>query len=90
MQKVWQHWFKVGGERVRQQLESQYTSWKESKEGPLRADESNKRWAMSKAGIAALPFLVEKVIAGDTELIEQISVLTQGEVNKDASSEDVR
>ncbi len=45
---------------------------------------------MSKAGIAALPFLVEKVIAGDTELIEQISVLTQGEVNKDASSEDVR
>jgi len=87
--KVWQHWLKVGRQWTRQRLESTYQDWKRMKGGPLQNIEGNRRWKMTQLGIAALPFLIEKIATGDTELIEQVSQLTRGKVSRDASREEV-
>ena len=89
--KAWQHWFKVGREWTRQQSESKYNNWKEAKKKHPQQEHLIKKRAreLTKPGIAALPFLIDRIAEGETEWIEQVSTLTRGKIKKDAGREDV-
>lgn len=88
---VWQHWFRTGRQWTQKYIEHEYHGWKEARSVRTQEDYVARRRAQGlvKPGIAALPFLVEKIAAGDSELIEQVSILTRGKVGKDASREEV-
>ena len=89
--KAWQHWFKVGRKWTRQQSAIKYNNWKETKKKYPQQEYSIKKKAreLAKLGIAALPFLIDRIAEGETEWIEQVSTLTRGKIKKDAGREDV-
>jgi hypothetical protein len=88
--KVWQHWFKVGRKWTKQQCESKHSNWKEAKKTHPQQELIKKRARdLARPGIAALPYLIDKIAAGETELIELVSGLTRGKIKEDAKQADV-
>jgi hypothetical protein len=86
--KVWQHWLKVGGKYAQQEFEKRYPEWEKIKQAYPDVRPSIET-EMLKGGVAALPFIIEKVKAGDTALISAISELTERKVKETATPEEV-
>jgi hypothetical protein len=88
--RMWEHWLNVGGERARNLLESEYSKWKEVKKTrpPHHKYISGKqKEQMLKYGVANLPFMIEKVQQGQTDLIPLISELVDGKLPADATQQ---
>ncbi len=81
--KLWLRWWKEGHKQTPQCFENLYKEWQELKKQKKDKDAKAKYQQMLDLGIAALPYMTEKVEQGDTELIPAISVLTDGKVKKD-------
>jgi hypothetical protein len=86
--KVWIHWLKVGGKYAQQEFEKRYPEWKKIKQAYPGVRPSIEA-EMLKGGVATLPFIIEKVKAGDTALIPAISELTERKVKETATPEEV-
>ena len=90
LERVWLHWWKIEPEFTQKRFEKFHLDWKQAKtEDPniprLHPYLQNQ---MLKAGIPALPYLIEKVKSGDIELITTISQLTKGKLKKTATKEE--
>jgi len=84
---VWQHWLRVGRAETMQEFQRLNAV---RKDAVFEAERSGARQRMGRdLSVAALPMLVDAIKAGETELIEQVSILTSGEVSKEANREDV-
>ena len=91
LKKLWKHWYKIGPQWTKQQFKSKYDDWKETKnKHPQKGSVLNqKEQKLSQLGVAALPLLIEKIDAGDTELIVVVSKLTHGDVERTATKQEV-
>ena len=88
-ENVYVYWWKEGHKSTQSFLEQRYAEWKELKKQQKEKEASAEYKRILDLGIAALPYMVEKVKKGDTELIEAISELTNDQLKKDADKEDV-
>jgi hypothetical protein len=84
----WRHWLTVGGQRAREHFEDEYGKWKiEKRTRPpheKHIDDRDKK-KMLKYGVATLPFMIEQVHRGETDLILLISELVDGRIAPDAT-----
>lgn len=90
--KAWRHWFKIAGkELTRKGFESKYNDWKKLKVKHSKEHDAVKylKRKIAQLGIAALPYLIEKIEAGEIDLIDIVSGLTDGEVKREASKSEV-
>jgi len=86
--QFWQQWLTVGENRAREHFENEYDKWKiEKKTRPPHEkgiDDRDKK-KMLKHGVAALPFMIQKVRQGESDLIPLISELVDGRIPQDAT-----
>jgi len=90
--RLWKHWYKVGRQWTKQQFEKKYDDWKEAKnKSPLASSALSfqKQKLRCQLGIAALPLLIEKINAGETDLIDIVSELTHEEIERNATKQEV-
>jgi len=83
-ESVYVYWWKEGRACAAQQSEKFYQEWKELNQEGKEAEAKAKYQRMIDSGVAALPYMLEKVKQGDVELVPAISVLTDNKVKKDA------
>jgi hypothetical protein len=88
-ERVWRHWLIIGGELAKEGFERHYgilrrIRTEQSEEHGLVDYELQKM--RERIGIAALPFLIEKVRTNDIALIPSISILTNSELEKTATA----
>jgi hypothetical protein len=82
--KLWLRWWKEGATCTSQQFEKFYREWKDFSQEGTQTEAKAKYQRMIELGVAALPYMIEKVGQGDVELVPAISELTDSKVNKDA------
>jgi hypothetical protein len=94
--KMWQHWFKNGREYTEREFDQRYNQWKQ-KRAYMRSRHPDKdeayaakaaaltRKKIMGLGIAALPYMIDKVNQGDIHMISSISELTGGQLKKNAT-----
>ncbi len=85
--EVWPRWWTEGPKHTGERFAALYGEWKALKDEGREEDAQAKYQRITDLGIAALPWLVEKVQAGDTAPIPALSTLTDGEVKPDATAE---
>ena len=87
--QFWVRWWKEGHKFTEERFEKIYLEWKNMKRETKiqRILAKRKLNEMSALGIAALPFMIEKVAQGDTTFISAISNLMDGELKKTATQE---
>ena len=83
------YWWATIRPRARSHFDRFYTAWKEAKRTGAE-DLPEKFKNVACLGVDVLPFLVEKISQGDTELTELISYLTDGEVRSAATPEECK
>ncbi|HUT28528.1 MAG TPA: HEAT repeat domain-containing protein [Sedimentisphaerales bacterium] len=85
--RFWQHWLTVGERRAREHFEDKYGKWKiEKKAHPhLKGIDDRDKKKMLKHGVATLPFMIEQVRQGETDLIPLISELVGGKIPVNAT-----
>ena len=88
--QYWRYWWQKGQEHTRQRFEAIHSEWRNlKKETEAQKNLARRKFNnMSDLGIAALPFMIEKVQEGDTIFIPVISRLTDGQLKKTATKED--
>ena len=84
MNKLFLRWWKEGGRSTSQQFEKFYQEWKKLNQEGKETEAKAKYQRMIDLGVAALPYMIEKVEQGDAELVPAISELTDSKVKKDA------
>jgi len=72
------------GEQVSKQFETLYSQWREAKKQKKAIETKQKYLQMIGLGIAAVPYMMEKVKAGDVALIPAVSDIT-GEIKENAT-----
>jgi hypothetical protein len=91
--KVWQYWLNVGGKEYTDNVTREaYRQWKKIKqENPQNAKAAQYYLhALRNAGVAALPFIIQKIQEGDTELIQLIlDLVGYDEIKPDSKPQDV-
>lgn len=83
---LWLRWWKEGPKRTPQQFEKFYQEWKKLNAEGKEIEVKEKYQRMIDLGVAALPYMIEKIEKGDKELISAVSYLTGGEVKTDAKT----
>jgi len=83
------YWWSTIRPRARFHFDRFYAAWKEAKRTGAE-DLPEKFKNVACLGVDVLPFLVEKISQGDTELTELISYLTDGEVRSAATPEECK
>ena len=89
--RVWKHWLNVGQDQAKNRFNEHFQQWKTTKQSHPDAKDmiAAYRRKMVKYGVAALPFLVEKIQQNETELIPLISELTGRQVKETATTEEI-
>jgi len=82
---IWIRWFKEFRPKIRQHFENRFHRWKICKTENKTGEAEEKYQRILDLGIDAIPQLVEKISEGDSEFIDAISFLTDGELKSDAS-----
>jgi len=82
--KLWLRWWKEGKKLTAQQFEKFYQQWKKLNRQGKETEAKAKYQRVIDLGVAALPYILDKVKQGDVELVPAISVLTDNKVKKDA------
>jgi hypothetical protein len=82
---LWRKWWNEGSQKTPQWFDQRYREWQEvlAQGKGLEAQEKYQR--IIDLGIGALPYMVEKIQAGDTALVGAVSTLTQGAVGATAT-----
>lgn len=88
-ENVYIYWWREGHKSTQNLLEERYAKWKELKMQQKEKEAGAEYQRILDLGIAALPYMVEKVKKGDIELIEEMSELTNGQLKKGTNKEDV-
>ena len=83
------YWWSEIRPNIRFHFDRFYAAWKEAKRTGAE-DLPEKFKNVACLGVDVLPFLVEKISQGDTELTELISYLTDGEVRSAATPEECK
>ncbi len=86
--KIWLQWFKNGRKWTQEKFDKYYTVLEETKQ--KRPNEKaaimQARRDITKAGVGALPLLIDKIKQGETDLIPVVSQLSGYDIKGDANS----
>jgi len=86
--RLYVDWWDGGYKKTPKQFEERYRRWRQFKQANKHAEAEKEYRRMIWLGIAALPNMMEKVKAGDSEIVAAISDLVDGAVEKDANISD--
>ena len=86
--RVYLCWWREGRGFTERRFKVLYGEWKKAKEAGDEETATLKYERIRDLGIAALPYLVEKVEEGEKEFVPVISYLSDGEVREDAGPAD--
>jgi len=82
--QLWLRWWREGVKQAPERFEKLHREWKALKQEGKKAAATDKFRKILDLGIVALPCIIEKVQAGDRELVAVVSHLTGGAVKADA------
>ncbi len=85
---LWLRWWNEGRKQTPQQFEKLYQEWKSLKKKGKTEEAEEKYQRVKDLGITALPYMIEKIEQGDSELIPALSELTDGQVDKNVKKEE--
>jgi hypothetical protein len=89
MRKLYISWWKSRRGKCSEKFKELYNKWRETKNiGNARLSEEI-YMRLEGLGVESLPYIIEKIKSGDSELIPMISFLTRNEIPKTATPEDV-
>lgn len=81
-------WWHSGIKETEESFNGYYRKWKEDLAGKKQEMAQEKLWSIQKLGIAAIPFMIEKIKEGDLEFISIISDHTNGSLSETASKDE--
>ena len=85
--RVWRRWWHEGRKSTADWFADRYREWKDAKEHGRTDEAAAKYQRLKDLGLPALPLMIDKVRAGDTELVAAITYLTDGKLTQTASQE---
>ncbi|NLH16903.1 MAG: HEAT repeat domain-containing protein [Phycisphaerae bacterium] len=84
--RVFEEWFRDGGKWAETKSKAIYTEWKQI-QNVTPSDHETIQKRFGSVGIAALPFLVEKIRSGDQDMIHIARSLVRGDIDQYPSQE---
>ncbi|PIX77529.1 MAG: hypothetical protein COZ37_02220 [bacterium (Candidatus Ratteibacteria) CG_4_10_14_3_um_filter_41_18] len=83
-ENVYLYWWREGRKQTPQLFGKLYSEWKELQIAGKEKEANEKYRKIKNLGIVALPYIMEKIKQGETELIPIVSYLTDESIKKDA------
>ncbi len=85
--RLWPYWWGLEPEFSRKRFEQHYGQWRQApgRTPPLKSAVAYYAGKVVAVGVPALPFMIDKLEDGDTEMIKLISRLTGGELEPTAT-----
>jgi len=84
--EFWNRWWNEFRPNIKQHFEKRYSEWKTLKNENKTEEVEKKYQRIVVLGIDAIPYLVEKISEGDSEFIDALSFLTDGDLKSDATA----
>ncbi len=88
--QVYPYWWETGRKMVPQLFQKLYRQWKRKKAAGDTERAKDRYQRIVDLGLMALPCIVDKVLAGDADLMPALVTLSDGAISKDAKPEAIR
>lgn len=83
--ELWLRWWREGRQRTPQWFSERCAQWRALSRQGKTEEAKEKYQRMLEVGVGALPYIVERIGKGETDLIPAMSALTDGRVKQDAT-----